>query len=84
MERNGLTGQGWLTLTALATGPTAGKTFSTAPTPSAVQYGLAPLTPSNSPTAFDRAQTWVSSDGLPGLSTTSSGPRFLAEVDSGS
>lgn len=80
-----MVGQGWLTLTAWP-----GKTFSTAPVPPGVQYGRAPLTPSSSPAALERAQTRVSSDCLPGspglgrVSTTSSGPRLEAPVAVGS
>ena len=92
---------GSLTLTTLVgctTLPRASRgpiTDSTAPTPSPVQNGREPSTPSSSPTAALRAQTRVSrldlaplsssgSDGSPGVSTMLSGPRLLALVAIGS
>jgi hypothetical protein len=96
---NGVAGQRWLTLTARVTlpvRPSVRKTRSTAPTPSAVQNGRRPSTPSSSPAALLRAQTWVSrlwllpspsSEfgsrlGSPRVSSTLSGPRLLALVES--
>src|SRR6478609_11299612 len=70
-------------------------TDSTAPTPSPVQNGRAPFTPSRAPTAALREQTRVSRlalyplasfgcDGSAGVSTMLSGPRLLALVARGS
>ena len=63
---NGVAGHASLRLTTRVTCvtspsvPRGPNTASTAPTPSGVQNGRAPLTPSSSPTATLRAQTWVS------------------------
>ncbi|MDM4784579.1 hypothetical protein QTS76_36515 [Micromonospora sp. b486] len=90
---NGVAGATWLTLTTRVirpVRPSARNTASTAPTPSEVQYGSRPSTPSSSPTALLRAQTWVSrlcaevSSSPVSVSTTLSGPRLLAAVEVGS
>ncbi|BCJ68424.1 hypothetical protein Prubr_54450 [Polymorphospora rubra] len=88
-----MAGATWLTLTTRVAGPvspSARKTASTAPTPSAVQYGRRPSTPSRAPTARLRAQTWLSRlradsrGSVAWVSTTLSGPRLLAAVAVGS
>src|SRR6478735_3804191 len=92
---------GSLTLTTRvgwATSPRASRvtmTDNAAPTPSPVQNGREPSTPSSSPAASLRVQTRVSrlglkplsslgSEGSPAVSTMLSGPRLLALVASGS
>lgn len=83
-------GQSWLTLTTrtgalTSPDPSRGPiTDSTAPTPSSVQNGREPSTPSRSAISLLRAQTVVSRLVRSAVSTMSSGPRLLAEVDSGS
>jgi hypothetical protein len=96
-----MAGQAWFTDTARVTvpvRPSLRNTRSTAPTPSLVQKGRLPSTPSSRPTARLRAQTWVSrlwlpasgapsSSTAPGTGKVSSmllGPRLLADVDVGS
>src|SRR5258705_13154421 len=88
---NGVAGHASLRLTTRVAGPVMPSrlnTASTAPTPSLVQNGRAPLTPSRSPTALLRVHTWVSRLSLPlsgsagsgRVSTVLSGPRLLADV----
>jgi hypothetical protein len=59
-------------------------TESTAPTPEVVQNGRVPSTPSSSPIALLREQTWVSRPGVSGVSMRLSGPRLDAPVAKGS
>src|SRR5450432_1327194 len=92
----GFAGHSWLTATTLLIGPVRPAlwiTESTAPTPSLVQYGRCPSTPSSWPTAMLREHTCVSRLSLPlsllllgsgNVSMMLSGPRLLPALDVGS